>query len=483
MNLRKLTKWCSAAKIALLYRYSFFRLDKDANCGSKFRRVQKALENRSCRQNSPSNDERPTLKTIAFLTGLGVTTVSRALKDGPEIGEETRQRVKLIAQQIGYRPNRAGVRLRTGKTNVISLILNVQDEGYGFLSAFIYGISQGLADTNYHLIITPYSLADPMEPVRYIVETKSADGIIISRTEANDPRVRYMQAHGMAFATHGRTEIETPHAFCDYDNAEFAREAIRQLLARGRRKIALLGPPIFAVLPQAHGRGISGGHAAGGPARHCVRHDRHRRADERHESVRRGAGQVRRRARRVHLLKRHERHVRHFRTRKRALRIGRGFDLVAKQAAVPLHWYRSEIITIDEDFHAAGVSLAKAVHRHDRRRGPRLASDASEAGALSPAAPGGDRRVQRSRHAPLRLICRNWVRQELSGASHGNAALAPAHALCGARRSLPGAAARHMGPQCRPKSGEHGSGQIGSSTASRPSAARSAAPSRATASA
>jgi LacI family transcriptional regulator len=43
------------------------------------------------------------------------------------------------------------------------------------------------------------------------------------------------------------------------------------------------------------------------------------------------------------------------------LNIGREFDLVAKQAAVPLHWYRSEIITIDEDFHAAGAMLAKAV--------------------------------------------------------------------------------------------------------------------------
>jgi LacI family transcriptional regulator len=71
-----------------------------------------------------SAEDRPTLKTIAFLTGLGVTTVSRALKNGPEIGQDTKQRVRLIAQQIGYRPNRAGVRLRTGKTNVISLILN-----------------------------------------------------------------------------------------------------------------------------------------------------------------------------------------------------------------------------------------------------------------------------------------------------------------------------------------------------------------------
>jgi LacI family transcriptional regulator len=43
------------------------------------------------------------------------------------------------------------------------------------------------------------------------------------------------------------------------------------------------------------------------------------------------------------------------------LQIGREFDLVAKQAAVPLHWYRKEIIAIDEDFHAAGASLADSV--------------------------------------------------------------------------------------------------------------------------
>jgi LacI family transcriptional regulator len=61
--------------------------------------------------------ERPTLKTIAFMTGLGVTTVSRALKDAPDIGAETKERVRMVASQLGYQPNRAGVRLRTGKTS------------------------------------------------------------------------------------------------------------------------------------------------------------------------------------------------------------------------------------------------------------------------------------------------------------------------------------------------------------------------------
>ena len=142
------------------------------------------------------------------MTGLGVTTVSRALKDAPEIGEETRRRVQLVARQVGYRPNRAGVRLRTGKTNVISLVLNTEEQIMGFVSDIIYGISEFLAQTPYHLIVTPYSRKnDPMEPVRYVVETGSADGIIISRTEPDDARVRYMMERGFPFATHGRTDM------------------------------------------------------------------------------------------------------------------------------------------------------------------------------------------------------------------------------------------------------------------------------------
>ena len=61
-----------------------------------------------------------------------------------------------------------------------------------------------------------------MEPVRYVVETGSADGIIISRTEPNDARVRYMLERGFPFATHGRTDMGIAHPFHDFDNHAFA---------------------------------------------------------------------------------------------------------------------------------------------------------------------------------------------------------------------------------------------------------------------
>ena len=74
----------------------------------------------------PPDSDRPTLKTIAAETGLAIATVSRALKDASDIGEDTKKRVRETAERLGYRPNRAGVRLRTGKTNVIALVLSTE---------------------------------------------------------------------------------------------------------------------------------------------------------------------------------------------------------------------------------------------------------------------------------------------------------------------------------------------------------------------
>ena len=127
------------------------------------------------------------------------------------------------------------MRLRTGKTNVISLILTVETEVLGLSSHLVYGISEYLAGSPYHLIVTPYSKrSDPLDPVRYIVETASADGIIFSRTEPMDARVRYLSERGFPFATHGRTEMGIEHPFFDFDNGRYAEIAVERLARRGR---------------------------------------------------------------------------------------------------------------------------------------------------------------------------------------------------------------------------------------------------------
>jgi LacI family transcriptional regulator len=189
--------------------------------------------------------ERPTLKTIANLAGLSIASVSRALKDAADIGEDTKARVRDIAQQIGYRPNRAGVRLRTGRTNVIALVMSAESDIMNHTAKLIHSVAYGMRGTPYHMIVMPYfSEEDVMAPIRYIWETGSADGVIINQTRPDDPRVAFMTEHGIPFATHGRTDMGIEHPYFDYDNEAYSRHMVRAMVARGRTNLALLGPPL-----------------------------------------------------------------------------------------------------------------------------------------------------------------------------------------------------------------------------------------------
>lgn len=305
---------------------------------------------------------RPTLKTIAFMTGLGVTTVSRALKDAPDIGEETKKRVRLIARQVGYRPNRAGVRLRTGKTNVISLVLDTDQQIMSFVSDIIYGISEVIADTPYHLIVTPYSRSnDSLEPVRYVVETGSADGLIISRTEPNDARARYLLEHGMPFATHGRTDMGLVHPYHDFDNHAFAAIAVRRLAANGRRRMALLAPPPGLTYHR---------HALNGFA-DAVNEVGATEVPFNTVSIDNTLEQIRNRT--AQIMRRGDRPDGFVSSAAAAtlaivagiedagLTLGRDVDVVSKQSSDLLHLFRPQLLVVNENFRLAGAELARSV--------------------------------------------------------------------------------------------------------------------------
>ena len=186
---------------------------------------------------------KPTLRTVAAMTGFAVTTVSRALANDPRIAQTTRETVARVAAEIGYIPDRAAQRLRTGRTQVVGLVLDPHSEILGFSGSMIAGIAEGLRGTRYHISIMPYALEeDPLRPILHIIRNQLADGIIFARTRPEDERVRLLLAHDFPFVTHGRTEIGTPHPWFDYDNHAFALLAVRHLAARGRRRLCIIPP-------------------------------------------------------------------------------------------------------------------------------------------------------------------------------------------------------------------------------------------------
>jgi LacI family transcriptional regulator len=309
-----------------------------------------------------SDTQRPTLKTIAAATGFAIATVSRALKDAPDIGEDTKRLVRETAEQLGYRPNRAGVRLRTGKTNVIALVLSTETDIMNHTSRLIYSIAAALRGTAYHLVVMPFFPdQDSMEPIRYLVETESADGIILNQTKEDDPRIRYMHDHGFPFAAHGRSAMGIDHLYYDFDNEAFGRLGARAMADRGRKRLLLVAPPRAHMYARHMVTGFADEAAlmgvrfeisdrvnsdAGGDAIEAAVAARFAEPDP-PDGLLLGSTTAAMAA---------------IAGAERSGRVlGRDFDVVAKEAVPMLRRFRQEILIIREDVGRAGEFLARAL--------------------------------------------------------------------------------------------------------------------------
>ncbi len=319
----------------------------------------------------PFGAERPTLKTIAAESGLAIATVSRALKDAPDIGEGTKKRVREIALRLGYRQNRAAVRLRTGKTNVIALVLSTESDVMNHTSKLIYSIAAALRGTAYHLVVMPFFPdQDPLDPVRYIVETESADGLILNQTKPDDPRLRYLSDHAFPFATHGRSDMGLDHPYFDFDNETFGRLAIKVLAKQGRKHVFMIAPPRNHMYSRHMVLGASQEAAAQGlrfELAETVTSDSSAREVEDAVALRFAqagrpdaliAGSTTSAMASVAGAER------------AGAVIGRDFDIATKEAISFLHRFRREMLVVQEDVGQAGQFLARAIMAAIEGRAP-----------------------------------------------------------------------------------------------------------------
>ncbi|MFD2648895.1 LacI family transcriptional regulator [Devosia albogilva] len=185
--------------------------------------------------------QRVTLRTIAEMTGLSLSTVSLSLRGGTTLKQETRDKVNEAARALGYVPDRAGVRLRTGKTNVVALVLDGSEDSIDFARQMIQGIGSAIKGSRYHLTVMPeFERMLSADTVRYILQNRTADGVIITHTGPRDHRVQMLIDAGFPFVSHGRTEFPTPHPYHDFHSERFASLAVERLAAKGCRRLLLV---------------------------------------------------------------------------------------------------------------------------------------------------------------------------------------------------------------------------------------------------
>ncbi|AVR98967.1 substrate-binding domain-containing protein [Pseudoduganella armeniaca] len=186
------------------------------------------------------------LKALADMLGMSKTTVSRALNGYPEVSERTRERVLAAAAAAGYQANPAARTLAVGRSNVLGIIypLLPADLGDPMFLETVGGMSAALEAAGMNLIIVPVSPANELPTYRQLVRGRRVDGLVVSRTLVDDERIAWLSEADFPFVAHGRTQLEQPYAWFDYDNAAGIALAVQSLLARGHRRVALLGSPL-----------------------------------------------------------------------------------------------------------------------------------------------------------------------------------------------------------------------------------------------
>ena len=92
-----------------------------------------------------------TLKKISEILGLSISTISRALKDHPDISDKTKQRVVELATTLDYEPNANAINLRTSNSKLFGLI--VPSISNGFYNSFISSVEEECRRNGYSLMI------------------------------------------------------------------------------------------------------------------------------------------------------------------------------------------------------------------------------------------------------------------------------------------------------------------------------------------
>lgn len=188
--------------------------------------------------------EHVTIKKIARAAGVSVATVSYALNNSPKISEETRQKVLEIAKKLKYRPSSLGRSLRDRQSRIIgySWLHLPNNYWHPILDPFLHSIAQSAEANGYHILtFTQPSMEMPWSPYEELILSQRVDGFIVSETEQNDPRIRYLIDSGFPFVAFGRSNPEWDFPYVDVNNVYGAYLAVKHLVELGHQQIAFIG--------------------------------------------------------------------------------------------------------------------------------------------------------------------------------------------------------------------------------------------------
>ena len=187
---------------------------------------------------------RISLKDIAVELGVSIATVSRALRDSPEIGKEMQIKVKELARKLNYRPNPFAQSLRKEAPKIIGVVVpNLVTHYY---AAVLDGIEDEARRAGYSVLSA--NSHENFEDEQQAIDTfmrMHVEGIIacLAQTTTDYSHFQEISEIGVPLVFFGRTCLTDRFSCVTANGDEAAQMATQHLIDTGSRRIAFIGGP------------------------------------------------------------------------------------------------------------------------------------------------------------------------------------------------------------------------------------------------
>lgn len=174
-----------------------------------------------------------TMKDVAKLAGVSLSTTSYALNGSNKISEATKQKVLDAAMQLNFSPNAAARSLKTKKTKIIGVILS--DFIGSYFSSLLAGIQQKVRENGYDVIVI-----SGIETGERFIRQKLVDGMIMINPAIEDQMIKAYSSNDMPFILLDR-KLEGEGIYnVMINNRDAFYEIMKCHIHNGRKNIAYL---------------------------------------------------------------------------------------------------------------------------------------------------------------------------------------------------------------------------------------------------
>lgn len=184
------------------------------------------------------------LKDIAKDLGVSAVTVSKVLRDHPDIGQATKERVLKRVKELQYRPNLMARGLVTGRTSLVALI--IPDLIHSFFGEVAVPLSEVLRKHGYTMLIawTAEEAALQRSEIQRLLSI-GVDGMIIATSGNDRSCFEMLEERGVPFVLLDRDVPGVKAPYVGVDDLEVGRLATEHLIEVGCKRIAHIeGPPM-----------------------------------------------------------------------------------------------------------------------------------------------------------------------------------------------------------------------------------------------